>query len=161
MISSCWKHALTAHTVMVVGGVFYASPQVFLKYLKKAVQHTALLFLVYLFIHPFCTSENFRPRSLKIRSTGHIKWPHLRKSLNAHHSHTECPMVQSPWNIQRLIFVPVSIHYKMYIRICISVTQGQVNFVASPLSVNGRKIKGISFGRKPFETLKHQVTLYR
>ena len=32
-------------------------------------------------------------------------------------------------------------------------TQGQVNFAASPLQGNGRKMKGASFGRKSFKTL--------
>ena len=40
----------------------------------------------------FLTCENFRPRSLKVRSPGLVKLPHLRKSLNAHHSYTECPI---------------------------------------------------------------------
>ena len=36
--------------------------------------------------------ENFRPRSLKVRSPGHVKRPDLRKSLNARHSYTEWPI---------------------------------------------------------------------
>ena len=45
--------------------------------------------------------------------------------------------------------------WNVYIGILIAVTQGQVNFATS---VNGRKLKGVSFGRKPFETPKHRVT---
>ena len=39
----------------------------------------------------FHTCDNFRPRSLKVRSPGHAKGPHLIKSLNASHSYTEWP----------------------------------------------------------------------
>ena len=35
--------------------------------------------LWHLFVHMFRTCENFRPRSLKVRSPGHVKWP---QSLN-------------------------------------------------------------------------------
>ena len=52
-----------------------------------------LRFLVRLFIYLLRTlCENFIPRSLKVRSPGHVKWPHLRKGLNARHSYTEWPM---------------------------------------------------------------------
>ena len=66
------------------------------------------------------------------------------------------PNVWSPWNFQRLISVPL--YKNVYLGILISVTQGQVNFAASPLQVNGRKMKGASFERKPFEALNHRVT---
>ena len=36
-------------------------------------------FLIYLFTLLFRTCENFRPRSLKVKSPGHVKWPHHRK----------------------------------------------------------------------------------
>ena len=43
-----------------------------------------------LFIRLFRTCyKNFRPRSHKVRSPGHVKWPHLRKRLNARPSYTE------------------------------------------------------------------------
>ena len=35
--------------------------------------------------------DNFRPRSLKVRSPGRVKFPRLRKSLNARYSYTETP----------------------------------------------------------------------
>ena len=34
-------------------------------------------------------SSYIRLRSLKVRSPGHVKSPHLRKDLNARHSYTE------------------------------------------------------------------------
>ena len=50
-------------------------------------------FLAQLFINLFRTlCENFGPRSLKVRSPGHVKWPHLRKTLNVCHSYTEWPI---------------------------------------------------------------------
>ena len=50
-------------------------------------------FLAQLFIHLFRTlCENFGPRSLKVRSPGHVKCPHLRKTLNVRHSYTEWPI---------------------------------------------------------------------
>ena len=40
------------------------------------------------FIHLFrICCENFRPRSLKVRSPGYVKWPYLIKSLNVCHSY--------------------------------------------------------------------------
>ena len=49
---------------------------------------TPLRFLGDLFMHPFLTCcENFKPKSLKVRLSGHIKWPHLRKRLNGRHSY--------------------------------------------------------------------------
>ena len=46
--------------------------------------------------HLFCTCENFRPRSLKVRSPGHLKWPHLRKSLSACHIYTDWMIALKP-----------------------------------------------------------------
>ena len=55
------------------------------------------------FIHLFRTlCENFRPRSLKVRSPGHDKWPHLRKFW-MHLIAT--PNDRSPENVQPLISV--------------------------------------------------------
>ena len=45
------------------------------------------------------------PRSLKVRSPGHVKWPHLRISLNARHSYTDWPIVCR--NIERLITISI------------------------------------------------------
>ena len=50
--------------------------------------------------------ENFRPRSPKVRSPGHVKWPHLRKSLNACHSYIHWPVAlkQSGFDIRNSIY---------------------------------------------------------
>ena len=50
------------------------------------------------------------PRSLKVRSPGHVKWPHLRKSLNARQSYTDLPIALKLLAIN----IPNNI-YKMYI----------------------------------------------
>ena len=41
----------------------------------------------------------FRQMSLKVRSQGHVKWPHLRKSLNARHSCTDWTIALNPTSI--------------------------------------------------------------
>ena len=47
-------------------------------------------FLTHLIMHLFhIYSENFRPRPRKVRSPGHVKGPHLIKSLNASQSYTD------------------------------------------------------------------------
>ena len=47
---------------------------------ERGCLNTPSGFLVYLFMHLFRKRcENFRPRSLKVRSPGHVKSPHLRK----------------------------------------------------------------------------------
>ena len=47
-------------------------------------------FLANLTIHLFCIKcKKFRPRSHKVRSTDHVKWPHLIKSLNDRQSYTD------------------------------------------------------------------------
>ena len=56
-------------------------------------------------MHLFYTCENFRPKSLKVRSPAYVKWPYLRKSLNAHHSYTDW---RTLWNFQRLIRITIS-----------------------------------------------------
>ena len=49
-----------------------------------------LRFLAHLIIHLFRTCcENFRPRSRKVRSPNHVKWPHLIKSLNVLQRYTD------------------------------------------------------------------------
>ena len=64
------------------------TPCVFCRYLKK--QRSAPLFLAQpVHIHLFCICcENFRRLSLKVRSPGHVKWPHLRRIVNARHNYT-------------------------------------------------------------------------
>ena len=70
-------------------GVFEHPPSGFSPIAEKR-RRGAPPFLAQLFIHLFRTlNENFRPRSLKVRSPGHVKWPHLRKTLNVRHSYTE------------------------------------------------------------------------
>ena len=127
-------------------------PQVFREYLKKR-RRASTLFLVYLFSFSYRKCENFRPRSLKVRSPGNVKWPHLSKKVRMLVIAT--PIAWSPWNFQQLIFIGlVSIK-------CIS-----RNFhVLDPRSgqfcnlsiryVNGRKMKGVSFGRKLSEILSN------
>ena len=47
-------------------------------------------FLAHLITHLFRTyCENFRPRSRKVRSPDHVKWPHLTKSLNVRQRYTD------------------------------------------------------------------------
>ena len=47
-------------------------------------------FLTHLFTHLWrICCENFRPRSLNVKSPGHVKWPYLTKSLNVPHSFTD------------------------------------------------------------------------
>ena len=82
--------------------------------------------------------------------SGHVKWPHLRKRLNARHSYTEwlITLKLSASHIRNSI-------YKMFIS---ELWYGWPKFksVLRPLhytSVNGRKLRGASFGQKPFETL--------
>ena len=68
-----------------VTGVFgHPTPQVFRRYLTKVTAEC------HRFWHFFSRirCENLRSRSLKVRSPDHVKWPHLRKSLNARHSYT-------------------------------------------------------------------------
>ena len=61
--------------------------------ISKKRQRSAPPFLAQLFMHLFCTCcKNFRTRSHKVRSPGHVKWLHIRKSLNDRHSYTEGPI---------------------------------------------------------------------
>ena len=110
------------------------------------------LFLAHLFIYLFRTcSENFRPRSLKVRSPGHVKWPHLRKRFNARHSYTEWLFIKLLW----LISLTVSI--KCILGILISVTQCQVNFATAPSEISQwEKMKRRLFLDKTL--LKHSQT---
>ena len=138
-------HCILTCAVLGKGGAF-TPPQVFRKYIKnggrqrRRFRHTCLYILS-------AHVKNFRPRSLTVRSPGHVKLPYLRKSLNARQSHSECAIILKLSEVD----IRTSI-YKIFISNFISVTQGQANFVTSPLQVNGRKAKGASFGRKPFET---------
>ena len=72
-------------------GVFEQLPQVFRRYLKKkkngGAGHRCSGTHVHNLFWTLC--ENFRPRSIKVMYPDHVKWPHLRKSLNARHSYTE------------------------------------------------------------------------
>ena len=81
------------------GGCLNTSPSGFSQISQKR-RRGAPPFLVHLFMHYFRTCcETFRPRSLKVRSPGHVKWPHLRNSWNARHSYTKCPITLKLWTI--------------------------------------------------------------
>ena len=97
-------------------------------------RHFTSLFPVHLFIHLFRTScENFRPRSLKVRSPGHVKWPHLRKSPNSRHNYTDWPIAWKKSTIDIFMRSYTLSLSKAYLGMLISVTYGQVNFAASQL----------------------------
>ena len=111
-------------------------------------------FLVRLFTQLFRTlCENFRPRSLKVKSPGHVSdltsekvWMLIISTLN----------YWSLWYLQRLASVTVSIK-------CLS----QKFDITDPMSgqladlsiaymwINGRKMKCAYFGRNPFKTLSN------
>ena len=80
-------------------------------------------------LHFFRTRENFRPRSLKVRSPGHVKWPYLRK-MNVCHSYAEWPITS---NLSAIDIRNSRYLWNVYLGILISVTQGQVNFATSLL----------------------------
>ena len=61
----------------------------FRRSLKAAAQGAAVFGTPVHTCFPQC--ENFRPRSLKVRSPANSR-PHLRKSLNTRHSYTELPV---------------------------------------------------------------------
>ena len=110
--------------------------------------------LVYLLIHLFRTCGNFRPRPLKDRSPGHVKWPHLIKSLNARHSYTECPIILKLSGID----IRTSI-YKMNISefwyLWLKVRSFCDLSIISQWEKNGRQL----FWKKTIRnTFKHQVT---
>ena len=64
-------------------------PSVFFQIVQKR-QRAAPPFLAHLIIHLFRTCcENFRPSTRKVRSPGHVKWPHLIKSLNVRQRYTD------------------------------------------------------------------------
>ena len=90
------------------GGHFYASPSGFSRISHQRARHP---FLVYLFMPLFRISrKKNQTRSPKVRSPGHLKWPHLWKSSNARHGYTECLIT--------LKLSGIDIHtsmYKMYI----------------------------------------------
>ena len=93
--------------------------------------------------------------SLKVRSPVHVKWPHLRKKLNAWHSYTD-------WTIA-LKFSAINTSDSSF-KMCNSEFWYwcPVRSILWPLhfgQVNRRKLKGASFGPKPFLTpSKHQVS---
>ena len=73
-------------------------------------------FLSHLIIHLFHTGcENFRPRSRKVRSPGHVKWPHLIKSLNVPQRYTD-------WTIALKLSAIATSKCIYNLRISISVT---------------------------------------
>ena len=91
-------------------GGFLTPPSGFHRYLKKQTAALRAAILGYVLIHLFHTlCENFRPRSLKVRLPGYVKWLHLRKTLNARHRFIATLNDRSPRNFQRLIAATVSI----------------------------------------------------
>ena len=71
-------------------GGLLKTPFRFFSRLSKKRRRCAPPFLAHLIIHPFRTCcENFRPRSRKVRSPCHVKWPHLIKSLNVPQRYTD------------------------------------------------------------------------
>ena len=71
------------------GLLLRTAPSGFFQLVQKR-RRAAPPFLAHLIIHLFCTCcENFRPRSRKVRSPGHIKWPHLIKCLNVRQRYTD------------------------------------------------------------------------
>ena len=89
------------------GGLLRTTPRRFFFQIARKQERVAPSFSEHLFIHSFhICSENFRPRSLKVRSPAHVKWPHLTKSLYVLKA---TPTEPSPWNVQRLIHVTISI----------------------------------------------------
>ena len=88
--------------------------------------------------------HNFRPKSLKVRSLGHVKWPRLTKSFNPRHSYTEwlIPLKLSVIDIRNSV-------YKIYISE-FWYQWPKVRSILQPLYylwVNERKLKGASFGQ--------------
>ena len=98
--------------------------------------------------------ENFRPRSLNVRSPGHVKRPHLRKSFNARQSYTEWPITLKLSAIDTRISI-----YQMYISEFLY-PWPKVRSTLRPLHYkwmgeNERR----PFWKKPIRsTLKHRVT---
>ena len=111
-----------------------------------------LPFLVLLIMHLFRTCENFRSRSRKVRSPGHVKWPHLIKSLNAHQSYADwtidCLETFNNWYLSK------SVH-KMYISE-FSYRWPKVRWILWSLHYKWmEKFENVCFGRKPFESLSN------
>ena len=71
---------------------------VFVNNLKTAARSAAVF--AHLIIHLFHTCcENFRPRPRKVRSPGHVKRPHLIKSLNVPPRYTDWTIALKPSGI--------------------------------------------------------------
>ena len=132
------------------GGLIVENPPpVFFQIVKKW-RRAAAPFSAHLIIHLFRTCcEKFRPRSRKVRSPGHIKWSHPIKSLNVRQRYTD-------WTIALKLSAIATNNgvYEMYISE-FRYRWRQVNFVTSPLKVNGRKMNGASFEQNPFKTLSN------
>ena len=81
--------------------------------LNAAMLAQSAAILSHLFMHLFRTCcENFRPRSLKVRSPGHVKRHHLRKVWML------VIVTLNDWshlNFQRLIALTANSIYKMFI----------------------------------------------
>ena len=136
------------------GGVLEHPPSGFSQIAEKR-RRGAPPFLAQLFIHLFRTlCEKFGPRSLKVRSPSHVKWPHLRKSLNVRHSYTEWPisLKLSAINIRTSI-------YETYISE-FWYRWPKVRSILPPLHYKsmGEKWKAPLLKENHSKTLKHRVT---
>ena len=98
-------------TRALLGGGCLNTPPCGFSRISQKRRRGAPPFLVHLIIHQFYTCcENFRPRSFKVRSPGHLKWPHLIKSFNVCHSYTEWPIA-----LKLSAIAKSNSMYKMYI----------------------------------------------
>ena len=87
-------------------GVRTPPPYLGFSQLSQKRRHGAPPFSAHLFIHLFRTFwENFRPRSLKVRSPGHVVISPQKKVWMLV---IATPNDRSHWNFQQLIFVTVS-----------------------------------------------------
>ena len=111
-------------------------------------------FLAHLFTHLFHRlCENFRPRPLKVRSPGHVKWPHFRKVCMLV---IATPTDWSHRNFQRLIPVVVSIK-----RISRNFYIGNLRseqFCDLSIISQWEKNERHFFNKTIRNTLKHQIT---
>ena len=74
------------------GGLIENSPSPAISFFSicQKTAARAPLFLAHLNIHLFrIDCKNLRRRSRKVRSPGHVKWPHIIKSLNARQSYND------------------------------------------------------------------------
>ena len=131
-------------------GGLESPPPVFFQIARKR-RHCAPPFLAHLIIHIFrICCKNFRPMSRKVRSPGHVKWPHFIKVWMLVKA---TPTERLHSNFKRWISIPVSMKHISrnfdfgYLR------SGQFRDLSIINKSTGEKMKDASFGRKPFKTL--------